>query len=77
MDTEDQSFKAPLMRGFFMALFFVALCPWVGFVVGFCQLLVIQVGVNLRGAQVAVAEHFLHCTQVARRFQHMAGKRMA
>ncbi len=41
------------------------------------QVLEVQVGVDLRGGNVGVAEQLLHRAQVAGGFQHVAGKRVA
>ena len=40
-------------------------------------MLKIQMRVNLRGANVGVAEHFLHGTQIAATLQYVARKTMA
>ena len=41
------------------------------------QMLVVEVRVDLRSADVGMAEQFLHRTQVVRRLQQMRGERMA
>ena len=41
------------------------------------EMLPVEVGVDLGGADAGVAEHFLHRPQVARRLQHMGGERVA
>jgi len=45
-------------------------------VVNLCKVLKIEVSIDLRGRYVRMAEQFLHGSQVAGRFQHMAGKGM-
>eukprot|EP01036_Dinobryon_divergens_P060607 gene60607-80823_t len=46
-------------------------------VIGFDEVLEIQPGIDLGGADIGVAEQLLHAAQVAAGLQHMAGKRMA
>ena len=41
------------------------------------QMLPVEMGVDLRGANAGVAKHFLHCAQVTRGLQHMTSKGMA
>ena len=41
------------------------------------EVLAVHTGVELRGAEVGVAQHLLHRAQVARGLQHMAGEGMA
>ena len=45
-------------------------------VIGFCQVLEIKSRVNLRGADVGVAQQFLHGAQVLRRFQQVRCERV-
>src|SRR5690606_6883988 len=49
----------------------------VGGVVDLGQVLVVQVGVDLGGGDVGVAEQFLHAAQVARGLEHVAGEGVA
>ena len=46
-------------------------------IIGFGQVLEIKPRVNLRGADVGVAEQLLHGTQIAAGLQYVAGKRVA
>ena len=46
-------------------------------VVDLGQMLPVEMGVDLSGADAGVAEHFLHRAQVAGRLQHMGGKGVA
>ena len=57
---------------FFAVAFFLR--ARVFFVVGAGEVLVVEVGVDLRGGEVFVAEQFLHATQVAGGLQDVAGK---
>ena len=41
------------------------------------QMLKVQVSIDLSGADVGVAEQFLHAAQIAARLQQMSGERMA
>src|SRR5690606_26130819 len=50
--------------------------PRVRGVVDLGQVLEVQVGVDLGGGDVGVAEQFLHAAQVARGFEHVAGEGM-
>lgn len=60
-----------------MSLCLCCVWPGVGAVVHRGQVLEVQVGVDLRGADVGVAEHFLYRAQVLGRFQQVAGEGMA
>ena len=46
-------------------------------VVDLCEVLEVEVGVDLRGADIRVAKQFLHGTQVAAGFQQVTGKGVA
>ena len=46
-------------------------------VVNLGEMLPVQMRINLRGADARVAEHFLHCSQVAGGLQHVAGEGVA
>ena len=58
-------------------LFLLAFGAWMRRIVGLGEILKIQMGVDLRGTDAGVAQHFLHCAQIAGRLQHVAGKGMA
>lgn len=47
-----------------------------GFVVNFRQVLEIQMGVDLRGGNIAVTKQFLDRPEILARFQQVAGKGM-
>ena len=46
-------------------------------VVNLGEVLPIEMRINLGGANAGVAEHFLHCAQVSRGLQHVAGEGVA
>ncbi|NHH99218.1 hypothetical protein OJHNALOF_00208 [Oceanimonas sp. MB9] len=49
----------------------------VGLIIGVGQMLKIEVGVDLGGGQIGMAQQFLHRAQVAAGLQHMGGERVA
>ena len=49
----------------------------VGLIVGFGQMLKIQMGIDLGGGQIRVTQQFLHRPQIAARLQHVGGEGMA
>ena len=48
-----------------------------GCIIGLGQVLKVEPGVNLRGADVGMTQQLLYATQVTARLQHMASKRVA
>ena len=48
-----------------------------GSVINFGQMLEIEMRINLSGADIGVAQHFLHCAQVAAGLQYMRGETVA
>lgn len=55
----------------------LALCARMSLVVHLGEMLKIQMGVNLGGGNIGVAQQFLHQPQIAAGFQHVAGKGVA
>ena len=49
-------------------LFFAYSCAWMGGIVNLRQVLIIQMGVDLRRADIGMTEQFLHGAQIAARF---------
>ena len=47
-----------------------------GGVIGFGQMLKVKSGIDLRGADIGMAQQFLHPAQITAGLQHMAGKRV-
>ena len=45
-------------------------------VIHFCQVLPVQMGIDLRCRYACVAQHFLHRAQVAAGLQYVGGKRV-
>ena len=58
-------------------LFGFQLGTWMSGVVNLSQMLEIQVGINLRGGDVAMAQQFLDCAQIAGGLQQVRGKAMS
>ena len=51
--------------------------PWMGFVIHLGEVLEIEVGIDLGGGDIGVAEQFLYGAQVVAGFEHVAGEGVA
>ena len=60
--------------GFRLIILLMLHRPWVRFIIHLCQRPKIHMGINLRGADVAMPQHFLYRSQVATMGQHMGRK---
>ncbi len=48
----------------YLTLFIASACAWMGFIVYLGEMLKIKVGVDLRGADICMPEHFLNNAQI-------------
>lgn len=50
--------------------------PWMVFLVDISQMLLIHMGIDLRGSNIGMPQHFLHAPQVGPALQQMRAKTM-